>query len=51
MFMKSESILIIEVLHPELGVTQGTLHNLFWIFEYIIAGLFAGPLSAYCLEI
>ena len=29
-----------------IGVSYGTLLNLFWIFEYLTARLFAGPLSA-----
>ena len=29
-----------------IGVSYGTLLNLFWIFEYLTSGLFAGPLSA-----
>ena len=33
------------------GVSQGTLLNLFWIFEYITAGLFAGPLNANCPDV
>ena len=27
------------------GVSQGALLNLFWIFEYVTSGPFAGPLS------
>ena len=29
-----------------IGVAQGALLNLFWIFEYVTSGPFAGPLSA-----
>ena len=29
-----------------IGVSQGALLNLFWIFEYVSVGPFAGPLSA-----
>ena len=28
-----------------IGVSYGGLLNLFWIFEYVTAGLFGGPLS------
>ena len=28
-----------------IGVSQGALLNLFWIFEYVTSGPFAGPLS------
>ena len=28
-----------------IGVSKGALLNLFWIFEYLTWGLFAGPLS------
>ena len=29
-----------------IGVVLGAVHNLFWIFEYVTAGPFAGPFSA-----
>ena len=29
-----------------IGVAYGALLNLFWIFEYFNAGMFAGPLCA-----
>ena len=29
-----------------IGVSYGALLNLFWIFEYVTAGPFAGPLGA-----
>ena len=34
-----------------IGGSQGTLLNLFWIFEYITDGPFAGPLSANFLDV
>ena len=33
------------------GAAQGILLNLFWIFEYITARLFGGPLSANCPDV
>ena len=32
--------------NQSIGVSYHTLLNLFWIFEYLISELFAGPLSA-----
>ena len=32
--------------NQSIGVSQGALLNLFWIFEYLTWGPFAGPLSA-----
>ena len=31
--------------NQSIGVSEGALLNLFWIFEYVTSGLFAGPLS------
>ena len=31
--------------NQSIGVSQGALLNLFWIFEYVTGGLFAGPLN------
>ena len=32
--------------NQSIGVSQGALLNLFWIFEYVTGGPFAGSLSA-----
>ena len=34
-----------------IGVSYGALLNLFWIFEYVTIGPFAGPLSADCQDV
>ena len=31
--------------NQSIGVSEGALLNVFWIFEYVTAGLFGGPLS------
>ena len=31
--------------NQSIGVSQGGLLNLFWIFEYVTSGPFGGPLS------
>ena len=34
-----------------IGVSWDGLLNLFWIFEYLTSGPFAGPLSADCPDV
>ena len=31
--------------NQSIGISQGALLNLFWIFEYVTGGSFAGPLN------
>ena len=44
--IKAHLILMYCIKNHSIGVSQGALLNLFWIFEYVTSGPFAGPLSA-----
>ena len=44
--IKVHLLLMYCIKNLSIGVSWGALLNLFWIFEYVTAGLFAGPLSA-----
>ena len=37
--------------NQSIGVSYDDLLNLFWIFEYVTSGPFAGPLSADCPDV
>ena len=39
-------LLMYYIKNQSIGVSHGALLNLFWIFEYVTGGPFAGPLSA-----
>ena len=41
--IKVHLLLMYCIKNQSIGVSQGALLNLFWIFEYVTSGLFAGP--------
>ena len=43
--IKAHLLLIYCIKNLSIGVSWGALLNLFWIFEYVTSGLYAGPLS------
>ena len=44
--IKAHLLLMYCIKNLSIGVSQGALLNLFWIFEYVTAGPFGGLLSA-----
>ena len=44
--IKVHLLLMYWIKNQSIGVSYGALLNLFWIFEYLTWGPFAGPLSA-----
>ena len=44
--IKVHLLLMYWIKNQSIGVSYGALLKLFWIFEYLTWGLFAGPLSA-----
>ena len=44
--IKAHLLLIYCIKNQSIGVSKGALLNLFWIFEYLTARPFGGPLSA-----
>ena len=49
--IKAHLLLMYCIKNLSIGVSWGALLNLFWIFEYVTSGLFAGPLSADCPDV
>ena len=43
--IEAHLLLMYCIKNQSIGVSEGALLNLFWIFEYVTSGLFAGPLS------
>ena len=43
--IKAHLLLMYCIKNQSIGVSQGALLNLFWIFEYVTSGPFGGPLS------
>ena len=49
--IKAHLLLMYCIKNLSIGVSSGALLNLFWIFEYVNSGLFAGLLSADCQDV